>query len=290
MPRRRKLLKHEIGEGFFDDLLSQAREAVHKHAENTKKKHMADLKKHLKAGASRIYAAKNKKGEAAKIKKEIVAKAKERAHVIAEAGKAKAHAHVEQLKKKAIKRVRTRVCGDVGEGFFGSLFSGIKSVVGKLFGAGKKHVAAAVSQGVQTVKEKVRAAPQAIKAHVIKHKDEYVQKAVDAATDVVQNGKEGVTRQIGKARTHMVKKARAVAGCEGEGKADETGSGLRKKRKRKKKGGSLAQQKAAHINRAMARIPKIAKAVKTAKKARKGRGMRMGGALEFKGSGLRIVG
>ncbi len=307
MPRRRKLQKHEIGEGFFDDLLKEAKDAVHKHAELTKTKHMADLKKHLKSGASRIYAAKNKKGEAAKIKKELVAKAKERAHAIAEAGKARAHAHVEKLKQKALKRVRTRVCGgaEVGEGFFGNLFSGIKNVVGKLFGAGKKHVAQAVSQGVQTVKDKVKAAPQAIKAHVIKHKDEYVQKAVEAATDVVQNGKEGVHRQMGKARTHMVKKARSVAGCEEKkGGGLRVAGGLRKKKKKKKRGGSLsatyagatpAQQKEAMRDawmnyKATEGTPPRRGAGLKRKKSRKGRGMRMAGGLQFKGSGLRIVG
>ena len=205
--------------------------------------------------------------------------------------------------------MRSRVCGEVGEGFFGNLFSGIKTVVGKLFGAGKKHVAQAVSHGVQAVKDKVKAAPQAIKAHVIKHKDEYVQKAVEAATDVVQNGKEGVHRQMGKARTHMVKKARSVAGCEGQ--KGTAGSGLRvaggikkkRKKKRKKRGGTLsetyagatpAQQKEAMRDawlnyRKTDGTPKKGAGLKK-KKSRKGRGMRMAGGLQFKGSGLRIVG
>ena len=307
MGRRRKLQRHEIGEGFFDDLLTQARAAVHKHAEITKVKHMAALKKHLKTGVTQLHAA-DSKADMQKIKTDLVAKGKAQLHEIAEEGKAKAQEHVERIKKKAVARVRSRVCGEVGEGFFSNLFKGVTSFVGRMFGAGKTHATNAITQGVQAVKKKIQDAPGIIKAHVVKHKDAYIKTAIDGATDVLENGKEGVTRQIGKARTGMVKKARSVAGCEGR----EAGSGLRRRRKPKGRAkgsggfeGASAEEKREAIRDAWLNYKKTEGSPKKRKtggqvgwtgrrtgatRSRRGRGMRMAGGLEFKGSGLRIVG
>ena len=299
MPRRRKLQVHEIGEGFFDDLMSQAQDAIHKHSDQQRAKHLSDLKGHMRTGASRLFAAKDKRAELNSMKNELVQHGVGKAQEVAEYYKEKAHKHVERFKHKAVSRVRSRVCGAVGEGFFDSLFKGVKSGVGKLIGAGRKAATTAVRQGIQTVKNKVKEAPGVLMKHVREHKDEYIQNAMEGMADVAANGKEGFARQMGKARTGMVKKVRSVAGCEGE----ERGEGL-KRRRRKKKGGSLLSMAKAVLKKQDA-VPLIATAAKKAKakgrgvrmagglrkkkKTRRGRGMRMAGGLSFKGSGLRIV-
>jgi len=277
--------------------MAQAQQAIHKHADQQSATHMADLKKHMTSGASRLFAAKDKGAELNTMKNELVQYGVGRAQEVADRYREKAYKHVDRFKQKAISRVRSRVCGAVGEGFFDSMFKKVVTGVKTMVGAGKKAAQTAVRQGIQTVKNKVKEAPGVLMKHVRDHKDEYIQNVMEGVADVAANGKEGFSRQMGKARTGMVKKVRSVAGCEGE----ETGEGLRRRR-RKPKGGSLSRTSAANSARAIAAGPQLwaaarkpkASGLKVAggvrkKKKRRGRGMRMAGGLSFRGSGLRIV-
>ena len=74
-----------------------------------------------------------------------------------------------------------------------------------------------MKQGVHHVKAKIAAAPTMLKKHLIEHKDQYIAAAKDGLMDVAMNGKAGIARQADKAKKHMVKKARSVAGCKGSG-------------------------------------------------------------------------
>ena len=74
-----------------------------------------------------------------------------------------------------------------------------------------------MKQGVHHVKEKIAAAPTMLKQHLVEHKDKYIAAAKEGLMDVAMNGKEGIARQAEKAKTHMIKKARGVAGCKGRG-------------------------------------------------------------------------
>ena len=74
-----------------------------------------------------------------------------------------------------------------------------------------------MKQGVHHVKEKIAAAPTMLKQHLVEHKDKYIAAAKEGLMDVAMNGKEGIARQADKAKTHMIKKARGVAGCKGRG-------------------------------------------------------------------------
>ena len=114
----------------------------------------------MTSGASRLFAAKDKRGELNNMKNELVQHGIGRAQEVADRFKEKAYKHVDRFKKKAISRVRSRVCGAVGEGFFDSMFKKVVGGVKTMVGAGRKAAQTAVRQGIQTVKNKSRK-PQA---------------------------------------------------------------------------------------------------------------------------------
>lgn len=128
-----------------------------------------------------MFKAKDKRAELNNMKNELVQHGIGRAHEVAEQFRDKAYEQVERYKQKAISRVRSRVCGAVGEGFFDSLFKTVRSGVGTLIGAGKKAATTAV--GLQTVKNKVKEAPGMLMKHVREHKDEYIQNAMEGIAD-----------------------------------------------------------------------------------------------------------
>ena len=260
MGRRKMLSKSQIGDGFFDGLLNEAKKGLHGHADRMHKAHVGHLKKHLKTSAVQLFAAKDKKAELNKIKARLVKHGVQQAAEIAERVKESAHKHVEKLKAKAVARVRSKVCAHVGAGFFSS----IGSMFSRAFNGAKAAAKVAVKQGVTTLKDKVKEAPGMLKQHLMEHKDEYIANAKEGLMDVAMNGKEGVARQMNKAKTHMVKKTRAVAGCKPKG------SGL----KQAKGSGTLGQL--------LASVPKR-------RVRKKGRGLRMGAGVTFKGSGLRVI-
>ena len=198
---RRLLTKSEIGAGFFDGILADAKKKLHAHAVALAKTHGSHVKKHVTKSAHALFKAKDKKAELNKIKTALVKQGVAGAHALTEVAKKKGLEKVEQLKQKAVAKVRARVCGDVGDGF----------------GKAKQAGAAAVKQGVHHVKEKIAAAPTMLKQHLVEHKDKYIAAAKEGLMDVAMNGKEGIARQADKAKTHMIKKARGVAGCKGRG-------------------------------------------------------------------------
>ena len=210
---RRLLTKSEIGAGFFDGILADAKKKLHAHAVALAKTHGSHVKKHVTKSAHALFKAKDKKAELNKIKTALVKQGVAGAHALTEVAKKKGLEKVEQLKQKAVAKVRARVCGDVGEGFFDSIGGFFKNVFGKAKQAG----AAAVKQGIHHVKEKIAAAPTMLKQHLVEHKDKYIAAAKEGLMDVAMNGKEGIARQADKAKTHMIKKARGVAGCKGRG-------------------------------------------------------------------------
>ena len=210
---RRLLTKSEIGAGFFDSILADAKKKLHAHAVALAKTHGSHVKKHVTKSAHALYKAKDRKAELNKIKTALVQQGVAGAHALTEVAKKKGLQKVEQLKQKAVAKVRSRVCGDVGSGFFDSIGGFFKNIFGKAKQAG----AAAVKQGVHHVKAKIAAAPTMLKKHLIEHKDQYIAAAKDGLMDVAMNGKAGIARQADKAKKHMVKKARSVAGCKGSG-------------------------------------------------------------------------
>ena len=223
----RKLAKHQIGEGFFDDLVAKAKTGIHAHVDALAKKHGAHVKAHVGKAATQLFKAKGKKAELTRIKNALVKEGVAKAHALTEVAQKKGHAHVEKLKKAAVARVRSKVCGTVGAGFFDGLIGKVTGFVKKAFGIAKKTGAAAVKQGVAHVKQKVAQAPGIIKAHLKEHKDEYIEAAKKGLIDVAQNGKEGVHNQLEKLKGHMVKKTRSAAGCETAGSLELSGAGFK---------------------------------------------------------------
>lgn len=271
MARSKKLLtKGQIGAGFFNDHIEKAKKGLHAHATRIAKKHHAHIKTHMAATTRRLWKAKDRKAELNKVKAEMIKKGLAKANEIHEAGKAAAAVHVERLKKHAIKRVRSKVCGDVGEGFFSS----IGNFFGKIFGGARSAAHAAIRQGTHVIKQHVQAAPAALKAHLVANKDKYIDAAKNAAVDIAQNGKQGINRTMEKVKKHMVTKARSVAGCKPKGSGMRVGGGG-------KVGGGMRVGGGLRVAGGAGK--------KTGKKAAKGRGARVAGGIRVAGGGMKVV-
>ena len=217
---KRKLGRKDIGEGFHDGALEVAQKKLHRHAEQLAGRHHAHLSRTMTVGAGVLHRAR-KQGKKAlnQAKVRLIKEGTAKAHALHEKAMVQARKHLEQLKKSAINKVRSRVCEDVGSGFFGSIGNFFKGI----FGGVKKQATKAISHGITSLKNKVAEAPTLAKAHLMKHKDEYLAKAKEAFADIATNGKEGVNRQLARAKKHLIKKTRGIAGCP-PGKTTKTAS------------------------------------------------------------------
>ena len=101
-------MRHEIGEGFFDDLLASAKDKIKAHIEKNAAAHHAHIKTHMIQTAKRLAGAKNKKGELQKIKKEMKEKGLAKVAELHEKVKTAGAKHLEALKKKALAVRRCR--------------------------------------------------------------------------------------------------------------------------------------------------------------------------------------
>ena len=90
---RRLLTKSEIGAGFFDGILADAKKKLHAHAVALAKTHGSHVKKHVTKSAHALFKAKDKKAELNKIKTALVKQ-----------GVAGAHALTEVAKKKGLRK------------------------------------------------------------------------------------------------------------------------------------------------------------------------------------------
>ena len=238
-------MRHEIGEGFFDDMIADTKKKITEHIKKNAAAHHKHIKTHMKATAVRLAGAKDKKAELQKIKKEMKEKGLAKVAELHEKVKTAGAKHLEALMVLKARgagaamvyvvqrsdAARFAPAGDIDPAYARLLVQALQQgvevwVVQARVGPGGARQAAshAMTKGTEAVKAHVAAAPEKLRQHLAENKDKYIALAKNAAVDVAQNGREGLHRQLAAARKGMVAKARSVAGCEGKKKK---GSGFR---------------------------------------------------------------
>ena len=190
MPRR-KLTKAEIGEGFWGNLWSGAKNIFKKHA-----------KKHVTAAIS--HGKKIAKAKLAEVKTRGIAMARQKLAEGKAHAKAAIHAKIQEVKRRAVKKVQTHVCGSpkVGAGFFDGLAAKAKAHAHAQFEGLHKKAISHISGAKSAAQEALHA-----------HKDKVI------AT---------VHKKVDSVKQQALRKARSVAGCEGSG-LNLRGAGVRKR-------------------------------------------------------------
>ena len=190
MPRR-KLTKAQIGEGFWGNLWGGAKNIFKKHA-----------KKHVTAAIS--HGKKIAKAKLQEVKAKGIAMAKQKLTEGRARARAAIHAKIQSVKRAAVKKVQTHVCGSpkVGSGFFDGLVEKAKAHAHAQFEGLHKKAIAHVSGAKSAAQEALHA-----------HKDKVIG-AVHKKVDTVKK--------------QALRKVRSVAGCEGSG-LNLRGAGVRKR-------------------------------------------------------------
>ena len=271
--------KSQVGAGFFNAHHKQVAGIVKRmHARAVKAQYTA-LHRHVKAAGIRMHRAKASGASDAalnKIHKEEKAKAHSTADKIHATVMKKTDDLLNTAKSKAIKKVKSRICGGASEkgsgwGWLSNLWNAGKKIVGKLIGGVKKKVKTHAHVAMAQAKKIVKAAPAKAVAHLKQNREQYINAAQNAAVDVYHNGKAGIANQFAKAKNHMTNKAKQAVGC------GFTGSGV-----------DASGVRASGWKRTAARLSKNNPVSKIGADVTRGSGVRASGVYG-RGTNLRII-